>query len=54
MGERKGGVRGRRVGRIFAYHQSRERECNEERMCMCVYWLMCVLGLMLMWLECVK
>lgn len=32
---REGGREGRRVGGIFAYHQSRERECNEERMCVC-------------------
>lgn len=28
---------GRRVGGLFAYHQSREKECNEERMCECVF-----------------
>lgn len=27
-------MRGRRVGGIFAYHQSRKRECNEGKMCM--------------------
>lgn len=30
---------GRKVGGIFAYHQSRERECNEERESVCVCWL---------------
>lgn len=45
-GEREGGSEGRRSeGRIFAYHQSRERECNEERICV---GCMCVLGMVLM------
>lgn len=27
---------GVRVGGLFAYHQSRKRECNEERICVCI------------------
>lgn len=44
-GRKKGGGE-----RIFAYHQSGERECNEERiysMCvlaMCVYWGIVLMG----------
>lgn len=44
-----GGWGARRVGGIFAYHQSRERGFNEERMCVYVcVGCICVLGVVLM------